>query len=64
MKPKIQKFRLGKQTISNLTNQSISQINGGSGNWTWTLTATLISLIEQTCKCTFPPKCGSDNIKM
>lgn len=59
MKPKNQKFSLGKKTVSNLTSQYQANVNGGNG--TWTITTTLASLLEQTCRCTFPPKCASDN---
>jgi len=62
MKAKPKKFKLGKQTVSVLTGITLSHLNGG--NDTWTITTTLASLVDQTCRCTFPPKCTSDNAAM
>jgi len=59
MKSKAEKFKLGKKTVSNLTNHSLLNVKGGAASWT--ITATLVSVLEQTCKCSFPPKCTSDN---
>jgi hypothetical protein len=61
MKPKKTKFRLGKKTVAQLTNSNISKINAGGVGTTLNTLVTLVSLFEQTCKCTFPPKCTSDN---
>jgi hypothetical protein len=59
MKTKTQKIKLGKKTVSNLTHTGLSKLNGGEA--TWTIATTLASVLEQTCKCSFPPKCASDN---
>jgi hypothetical protein len=61
MKPKNKKkLTLSKHSISNLTDVKSNGIQGGA-NWTNTLT-TLTSLFEQTCRCSWPPKCGSDMV--
>jgi hypothetical protein len=61
MKPKNKKkLTLSKHSISNLTDGKSNSIQGGA-NWTNTLT-TLTSLFEQTCRCSWPPKCGSDMV--
>ncbi|MGG9963925.1 hypothetical protein [Ferruginibacter sp. SUN106] len=59
MKTGNQKIKLGKKTIYNLSSKGLAKIKGGDA--TWTITTTLASMFEQTCKCTFPPKCTSEN---
>ncbi len=58
LKNKTQKLFLSKQSISNLSDSDSKKINGGD----WTITATLVSILQNTCTCTFYPKCASDNL--
>jgi hypothetical protein len=51
-----QTLTLSKQSISKLTNALSQKVNGGN------LPTNFTASIADTCKCSFPPKCGSDKM--
>jgi hypothetical protein len=58
MKPKAQKQKLtlSKLSISKLTDSFSQRINGGN------LPTNFTASLAETCKCSFPPKCGSEKM--
>ena len=60
MKQKKQKLTLSKQSVSKLTEANSQKIYGGVTGTTFT--ATINSILQNTCTCSFFPKCTSDNL--
>lgn len=56
MKQKKQKLKLSKQSISKLTDGFTQGIKGGNLPTTFTVS------FAETCRCSFPPKCGSEKL--
>jgi hypothetical protein len=51
-----QKLTLSKQSILKLTDVFSNKINGGN------LPTNFTASLAETCKCSFPPKCGSETM--